>query len=66
MSPTTEITVAGGGHYRVQGDASDVERTILAAARGAIMEFAWLIDAETGEPFAVNPASLVTLRAIEP
>jgi hypothetical protein len=64
MSSTTEITVAGGVRYRVEGDASAVERAILDAARGSIMELAWLTDAETGERVGVNPAFLVSLRAI--
>ncbi len=65
MTPITEITVAGGGQYRVQGDASDVERLILNAARGSIMELAWMTDAKTGERLGVNPSSVVSLRAIE-
>ena len=44
---TTEITVAIGERYRVEGDLKDVERVILDAARGSIMQLAWLIDAET-------------------
>jgi hypothetical protein len=64
MTPTTEITVVGGIQYRVEGDARDVERAILDAARGSIMELAWLVDAETGERVGVNPACMVSLRAI--
>ena len=44
---TTEITVAIGERYRVEGDLKDVERVILDAARDSIMQLAWLIDAET-------------------
>jgi hypothetical protein len=64
MTPTTEITVVGGVRYRVEGDAREVERAILDAARGSIMELAWLVDAETGERVGVNPACTVSLRAI--
>jgi predicted small secreted protein len=64
MTQTTEIILAGGIRQSVEGDAADVERTILDASRGAIMEFAWLIDAETGERVGVNPASVVALRAV--
>jgi len=64
MTPRTEITVTGGVRYRVEGDASEVERVILDAARGSIMELAWLIDAETGGRLGVNPACVVTLRAL--
>jgi hypothetical protein len=63
MSTTTEITVLGGERYRVEGDASDVERLILNAARGSIMEFAWLVEAETGKRLGINPESVVMLRA---
>jgi hypothetical protein len=64
MTSTTEITVVTGERYRVEGDAKDVERIILAAARGSIMEFAWLVDAETGVDLAVSPERVVMLRAV--
>ena len=41
----------------------DVERIIIDAARGSIMQLAWLVEAETGEALAVNPDHVVTLRA---
>jgi len=63
MSSTTDITVVTGERYRVQGDVKDVERVILDAARGSIMQLAWLVEAETGEDLAVNPRRVVTLRA---
>ena len=66
MTPTTEITLTGGIRYRVQGDAGDVERVVLDAARGSIMELAWLIDAETGDRVGFNPAFVVTLRSVSP
>jgi hypothetical protein len=62
-TPTTEITLVTGDRYRVEGDAKDVERTILDAARGSLMELAWMADAETGEPIGINPESVVALRA---
>jgi hypothetical protein len=64
VTPTTEITVVGGERYRVEGDASAVERLILDAARGSIMELAWLIDADTGDRVGVNPECIVMLRAV--
>jgi hypothetical protein len=64
MSTTTEITVLGGDRYRVEGEARDVERVILDAARGSLMEFAWLVEAETGERLGINPESVVMLRAV--
>ena len=63
MSSTTDITVVTGERYRVQGDVKDVERVILDAARGSIMQLAWLVEAETGEHLAVNPKHVATLRA---
>ena len=64
MTATTEITVLGGQRYRVEGEAKDVERLILDAARGSIMQLAWLTDAQTAESVAVNPACVVMLRAL--
>ena len=63
ISSTTDITVVTGERYRVQGDVKGVERVILDAARGSIMQLAWLVEAETGEALAVNPKRVVTLRA---
>jgi len=65
MSATTEITLLGGDRYRVEGDTREVERLILDAARGSIMEFAWLVAAETGERLGINPDSVVMLRAVD-
>jgi hypothetical protein len=62
----TEIAVITGERYRIDGDPKDVERIILDAARGSIMQLAWLIATETGEDLAVNPDHVVTLRAVEP
>jgi hypothetical protein len=63
---TTTITLVTGDHHRVKGDAKDVERTILDAARGSIMELAWLTEADTGEDLGVNPEYVVVLRAAAP
>jgi len=64
VSATTEITVLGGDRYRVEGDAKDVERLILDAARGSIMELAWMVEVETGERLGINPECVVMLRAV--
>jgi hypothetical protein len=58
----TEITVLGGERYRVASTAKDVERAILDAARGSIMEFAWFDGADTGERIGINPEHVVLLR----
>ena len=55
----------GGERYRVEGDAADVERLILNAARGSIMEFAWMVEVESGHRLGINPESVVMLRAVE-
>lgn len=62
----TEITVTTGDRYRVEGNAKDVERRILDAARGSIMQLAWFIEVETGDGVAINPESVVLLRAVGP
>jgi hypothetical protein len=62
---TTEIAVVTGDRYRVEGDVRDVERIIVDAARGSIMQLAWLVEAETGEDIAVNPDCVVILRAAD-
>lgn len=60
---TTEITITTGERYRVQGDAKEVERVILDAARGALMQFAWLTEAHTDAELAINPDSVAMLRS---
>lgn len=60
----TEITLVGGERYRVDGGVTEVERLILDAARGSIMQFAWLIDTQTAEPLGVNPEHVMTLRPL--
>ncbi len=61
--PITEITVVTGDRYRVQTGVKDVERIIIDAARGSIMQLAWFVEAETGRDVAVNPDQVVALRA---
>ena len=65
MTSITEITILSGERYRVEGAARDVERLILDAARGSIMQFAWLTDVQTGESLGINPESVVMLRAVD-
>jgi hypothetical protein len=64
MNSITELAVITGERYRVEGGPKDVEQIILDAARGSIMQLAWLVEAETGEDLIVNPDHVVTLRAI--
>lgn len=65
MTPITEITIVGGDRLRVQGDAKAVEAQILSAARGSLLEFAWLTDAGSGERIGVNPDHVLFLRALD-
>jgi hypothetical protein len=60
----TEITIVGGDRLQVEGDAKQIEAQILAAARGSILEFAWMTDARTGQPVGVNPDQVVLLREL--
>lgn len=64
MDPITEITLLGGERHRVNGDITQIEHLILDAARGSILQFAWLTDAETAEPLGINPEHVTTLRAV--
>ncbi len=66
LSSVTEITVVTGERYRIDGDPKTVERIIVDAARGSIMQLAWLVEAETGERLVVNPEYVVMLRAVSP
>jgi len=62
--PVTEITLAAGERLRVEGDPHDVESAILSAARGSLMELAWLTDAESGQRVGVNPEHVAMLRGL--
>jgi len=66
LTQTTEIGLVSGTCYRVAGKAEDVERHILDAARGSLLEFVWLTEAESGQRIAINPEHVVLLRADPP
>jgi hypothetical protein len=59
----TEITLVNGERYEVGGDPADVEKAIVAAARGSILQLAWLEEAGSGRSLAVNPAHVVSIHA---
>ena len=61
----TEVTLTGGERLRVDGDARDIEAAILSAARGSIMEFAWLTEADSGQRVAISPDQVLMLRALD-
>jgi hypothetical protein len=60
----TEITVISGEHFAVEGEPETVEATLVGAARGSIMQLAWLTDATTGKPLAINPEHVAVLRDV--
>jgi hypothetical protein len=65
VTSITEITIIGGDRLQVQGDAKHIEAQILSAARGSILEFAWMTEATTGQQIGVNPDQVVLLRAVD-
>jgi hypothetical protein len=60
--PITEITLVGGDRLLVEGDAKQIENAILSAARGSIMELAWMTEADTGQRIGINPDQVLMLR----
>lgn len=62
--PLTELILTGGERLRVQGDLRAVETVVISAARGSIMELAWLTEADTGLRVGVNPDHVVMLRVL--
>ncbi len=62
----TEITLTGGFLIKIDGEARAIESAILSAARGSIMELAWMTDAQTGQRVGINPDHVLLLREIDP
>lgn len=63
MTEITEIMMLGGERLRVEGAAKDVEAVILGAARGSLMELAWITEAQTLRRIGINPDHVLLLRA---
>jgi hypothetical protein len=61
----TELTMVNGKTFAIGGEPADVEKTIIAAARGSIMQIAWLEEADGGGSVGINPAHVVSLRAVD-
>ena len=57
--------MVNGKSFTLGGEPADVEKAIIAAARGSIMQIAWLEEAEGGRAVGVNPAHVVSLRAVD-
>jgi hypothetical protein len=66
VTALTEITLVGGDRLQVQGETTVIEGQILAAARGSILEFAWMTEASTGERIGINPDQVLMLRTLSP
>jgi hypothetical protein len=64
VTSVIEITLIGGERLQVQGETTEIEGQILAAARGSILEFAWMTEASTGERIGINPDQVLMLRAL--
>lgn len=64
MKPKAEVTMVGGDRLLVEENAKTLEAAILSAARGSIMELAWVTDAESGHKIGINPEHVVMLRAL--
>jgi hypothetical protein len=64
VTSITEITLIGGERLQVRGEATEIEGQILSAARGSILEFAWMTEASTGERIGINPDQVLMLRAL--
>jgi len=62
-SSFARATAAGDYAALPDGDAKDTEAVIVDAARGSLMNFAWVIEAETGERVGLNPHHVVMLRS---
>ena len=63
--PATELTLVNGERFTIGGEPLDVEKAVIAAARGSIMQLAWLEEAGSGRALGVNPAHVVSLRAAD-
>jgi hypothetical protein len=57
--------MVNGKIFAIGGEPADVEKAIIAAARGSIMQIAWLEEADGGRTVGVNPAHVVSLRAVD-
>ena len=63
--PATELTMVNGERFAIGGEPVEVEKAIIAAARGSIMQLAWVEEADSGRPLGLNPAHVVSLRALD-
>jgi hypothetical protein len=62
----TQLTVVTGESYEVEGSLETIETELVDAARGSFLQLAWLTERKTHAPVGINPASIVSLRALPP
>jgi hypothetical protein len=60
--PATAVTVVTGERYEVEGSPKDVEKAIVDASRGSIMQLAWVTEAGSGRSIGINPQHVVALE----
>ena len=63
VGPVTELTLTGGVRVRLTGEPRKIEAALLSAARGSLLELAWLTEADTGQGVGVNPDHVLLIRA---
>ena len=61
----SEVTLITGERVEVEGSHQEVETSLLGAARGSLMELAWLTEAGSGRAIGLNPAHVVAVRPAE-
>ena len=59
---STEITLVTSDRLEVTGSPEDIESSLSGAARGSILQLAWLSAAADGGRVGVNPAHVVAVR----
>jgi len=59
-----EIHVVNGDTFRLEVSVDEAEKRLSDAARSGQSRLAWFDDLASGEPVGVNPAHVVSLRAI--
>ena len=59
-----EIRLTNGDAFTVEGTLEDVEKRLSDAARSGHARLAWLKLHGSGDPLAVNPDHVTTVRAV--
>ena len=58
----TAVALVTGERYEVAGSPKEVEKAIVDASRGSIMQLAWVTEADSGRSIGINPAHVVALE----